>query len=423
MRPGPHPWAENDAYVAGPDIGHGTKTSPLTVHKEDGYYRERKPAPDIINWQLNRSALVQRFAAKLFASNWTLEDSVNAPAGGETLGASCVMTDATSGLVTSLFFYDDMGPGNVVERVGRDGRNFYVPSSSPVAGIPGPAAALDADSDGAGNRIVVCSAPPITDRVFYSAGYGAGAWALSTIAAAPALDWISVGCDRAANEILIGDSGAGGTAAPAVYLSSDGGANFAAVATFPPLAIWEQVFFIGHTNHPAGALGPDDSGNESWLILTTTRALVSADGVTWSNQLHGFSAAATRKCAAYDRVTRRWVAVIGAGGTFYSSDNGATWTAGATLPIYAGTAPQIVCDGYGTLVIGNIGTRIWISTDSGISWTRIEMISSAGYTDVELCAGCAETVEWDEVGDHPTFFTMSYHQPGTLLETFRSLVY
>ena len=101
----------------------------------------------------------------------------------------------------------------------------------------------------------------------------------------------------------------------------------------------------------AGALGPEDLGNPNWLILTNTRALTSADGVAWANQAHGFPGAnpPTKRCAAYSRTARRWVAAgrgAAAGDIYYSNNGGASWVliAGA-LKNASGTTFQVACDG------------------------------------------------------------------------------
>jgi hypothetical protein len=442
MRPGRHPWAENNTYAGGPDAGSNSKTETTTLLRDDGYYRTRRPAPDLLNWQLNRGGLAHQFAAKMLVSNLTQTDNLAFPAGNEILDASCSMVNATTGMTISLFFID-AAPIEVIERFSRDGVNWAVPGSSPVTGgLANAILSIDADSDGTAYRCLAISNAPGTNQIWYNNNFAASPWLLAAVAGV-ARDWLCIGSDRntaggAQPLWMIGDSGTGGTVAPRIYGSAVAAApaNFADVgAGLAAIAVGNQINFVGHTCHPAGALGPDDAGNPSWLALSTAPAgaglaLVSADGATWSQQAHGLGAwQISNKSAAYSRTAGRWVVIDTAGGTWYSDDNGVTWAAGVTLPMIAlfpGTAPQIKCDGYGTFVISDVAANlIWVSTDEGITWTAIELDGiTAAATAMAVEVGFDQNSNWNTPGTHPTFFTVSAATPATpLLETYRTLVY
>jgi hypothetical protein len=430
-------WASLDLYTTPPSVGVATKFEPTATLRNEGFHGNDKVGPGFVNHMLNRLALSQQFMAKMMAGNYSLKDSGNFPAGGEKLGVGVSMQSPTSGMTLSWLFYPSGGAGNIVERATWDGGAYFIPVASPVAAVAGAIAALDAESDGNIYRVCVASGPPLTDQIFYNNDFAATPW-LGAGTGGAAKDWLSVGCDRntagGANPLwLIGDSGAGGTIAPVLYGNAAAAtpAVFANVATFPVLAIGNQIDFIGHTNHPAGALGPNDSGNPSWLVLTTApagagRSLVSADGATWSDQAHGLGAwQINKKSAAYSRTASRWVVVDTNGNTFYSDDNGVTWAAGVTIPLPAAPMvnPQIVCDGYGTFVIGEQTSRMWVSTDDGITWSRLEIPPTTGFTDSELCVAFDEGNDWNTPGDHPTWFAKAYQNTGVLFEAFHSLLY
>jgi len=432
MRPGPHPWATNNLYVGGPDVGSNSKTETIALLREDGYYPERRPAPDLLNWQLNRNFLAHQYASSLFAANWFNQDTNAAflAANDQCVATNCVIDTAT-GLNISAYFADTVVAGNLVEVRGVGGVSWSTVASSPVVALPGAVVIVDSDADDSiagGQRGVVANSAGGTDQVYTANGWGGGAWGASAIVGAPALNFQAIGCDRntpgAANATwLIGDDAGGGNGA--LYVSTNAGANYAAVPGPGWPAVAEPILFIGHTCHPAGALGPDDAGNTSWLIFTTTRVLYSADGATWANNAHpaaGYTPA--KKAAAYSRTAGRWVMPENNGDVHYSDDHGASWTTLATALVgTVGATMQCRCDAYGTFVVMDDVTRVWISTDDGLNWSRIRFNVQTS-TSEELEAGFYSQNDWDTHGQFPTFFTVVSHNDGTTTrECWRSLGY
>jgi hypothetical protein len=371
----------------------------------------------------------------MLVSNWFLTDQ-SAVIAGDFLGASTHVTSSAGTYINCIF---NDAAGNQLEYYGLNGTVWAIPASSPLPAAGVAISTQDLAGDDGLRRVAATYALLGPDLVYQANGFGAGAWgAVVWGGGAPVKYWRAVGCDRntaggASARWLIGDSGSFGAIPPVVWTSTNG-VNFSAVATFPVLAVGEQVRFIDHTCHPAGALGPDDVGNPSWLILTDNRCLVSADGATWSDQAHGFGVLPTdHKTAAYSRSSRRWVAVLGgasAGNVAYSDDNGATWTINVgVLPNVTGASyPSIVCDGYGTFVANDDGQDLWVSTDEGITWTQIMLDGypgvTAGYDRTLLEVGVDASNNWNAPGAHPTFFTFMAHDTAApLFEAFRSLIY
>ena len=436
MRPGPHPFATNDVYAAGPDAGSNTKTETIDLLREDGYYRTRRPSPDLLNWQLNRNYLAHQFAAKMFAANWTeTYPPTAAGAAGDVLLASAHHQTPT-GLGNNVYFYiaDTGGAGASTVITGQNGHNWSQ-AAGPNPGVG--TSTMDADHDDDNDtRVIVfdtAGAPAAADYIYQK--IGVGAWAAATIPAVPALNWRTVGCDRntaggAAALWVVGDDAAGAAGVMYTTTTPAGAPGFVVNASYGVLAINEPFHFIGHSCHPASALGPDDTGNPNWLVLTDTRSVTSADGTNWVNAgLHGLGAAVTTKGAAYSRTAGRWVAPIsaGAGSVRYSDDNGASWTTFAnTLPHCVGNTFQIQCDGYGTFVIMDNGAQLWVSTDDGETWMETD-IKRTLLTDEMLEVGFASTNDWNTHGDYPTYFCIGSADnaagPPPTFEAFRSLVY
>jgi hypothetical protein len=437
-RPGYIPFATNDTYVAGPDIGDDTKTAPLTLHREDGYYRTRRPGPDIFNWELNRLGLVQEMVARLQVLNYNLMDS-NAFA-HTTMDAVCHNRNTTNSDIEVSFFFYSVGAGNVVERRGINGVVWSAPGAVTAAGFAA-TVAMDAEGSNAYHKVVTFDDGIINDTVRYQAG--AGAWATVTfVAGAPALNWRAVGNDRntagGANDLwLIGDAASPGPNS-ALWDSPDG-INFTVVATWPAATVQEPLHGIYHSCHAVDALGPDDAGNPTWLVLSDTYATRSTDGATWTAVAHGLNVGGgsfNARSAAYSRPARRWVVVhpdTQFGTISYSDDNGATWTTNAAqLPgasAAAGVTPHIAGDGYGTFVIsGNNAdmARLWVSTDDGITWTTFEMdltTIAAGAEGIFPIGCIEEDTNVDEPGLHNQFFCVGFFDAGgPLFEAFRSLV-
>lgn len=386
-RPGPAPWAENDVYVGGPDVGSNTKTSPLALHREDGYYRTRRPAPDILNHQLNRLGLLQSEVARMRAKNLVSTDGT-AGAAANTMAGWCY--DQLNDICTFLFHNAAGAALAATESIG--GEIWPAQVAVFPAGV-GVFDTVDGAADDVGNRHVIGDGvgAGLTDIIRASA-HG-GAWG-AVGAGGAGLHWQAIGCDRntaagAQALFLIGDDAnvqVGPAAQPVVYGFGAGPAygvvaGFGAATLPAGVGVGEEVYFIGHTNHPVGALGPDDPGNPSWLVLTTTQSVVSADGAAWTTAAHGFlGAVMAPRVAAYSRTSGRWVVALqgaAAGNIEYSDDNGTNWTlvAGAFNAVTA--FPQIVCDGYGTFVVGEAGiaggadTQFFVSVDEGLTWESV----------------------------------------------------
>jgi hypothetical protein len=433
MKPGTHPWADNDVYAAGPDVGSNTKTETLALHRGDGYARSRRPSPDNLNWQLNRGGVAHKLLSKIQSGNYTLEDSTASPA-ASVLATACWTLNNEGNI--NVFLYD--GVNTISERRGIQGRIWSIPASSPVSAAAGVVTLIDSASDDVNNR-VICASSGVNNQVHYNNSYAGGSWAASAIAVNVSAGWSAIGCDAntagGANALwLIGDDttntnpGAGnGILNSSVNL----GANFAAVGTWPAIA--EPILCIEHSHHAAGALGPDDAGNPTWLILTTTRAVSSADGATWTNSAHGLGIAANKDSLAYSKCERRWVWPIGGADVVYSDDNGVTWvTLNNVLAGSTGVPADmhIQGDGYGTFVIvddSNVSReRFWVSVDDGITWTRGDLTGLIGGTSTEviIAFGGDNTENFDDnniIQNH--FSIMHYDAAGPLFTAVRSLAY
>jgi len=438
MRPGPHPWCTNAVWAAGPDVGSDAKIETTDALREEGYYRQQRPGPDTLNWQMNRGYLAHQFAAKMFAANYTATyPPTGAGLAGDFLLASA-HHEGVAGLGLNVYFYiaDTIGAGASTVITGQNGHNW-----SQAAG-PNPGQAvntMDADHDDDNDtRLIAFDTAGAGAGDFIYHKIGVGAWGASVFGAPPGFDWMTVGCDRntaggAAALWVIGNDPGVGPATPDLYTSTDPSVvGFVVNASFGALVgmAGEAVHSIGHTCHPAGALGPDDVGNPSWLALTDTFAITSADGVTWVNEgAHLLGATITTKGAAYSRTAGRWVAPVsgGAGAVRYSDDNGTSWTTFAnTLPNCVGITFQIQCDGYGTFVIMDNGTQLWVSSDDGESWMETDIKRTlVGQEMLEV--GFTPANNWNTPGDYPTYFCVGVAEPAAgpppEFEAFRSLVY
>ena len=442
MRPGDHPWATNDTFVAGPDIGSDSKTQTLQVHQEDGMYRSRRPAPDVYNWQLNRNFLTNRFLQKMLVTNWSIADSA-ALHNGDTLGASTTISNSAiiAGQHINTFWFD--AGGNQGEALFASGTQWLTPASDPPLAAANAIVSQDVDCDEVEHRVLVAYTPAAgADETQYALTLGGGAWNATTWnPGAPTLDWLSVGCDRntaggGAARWLIGDDGVAGTAPPVIWSSPDG-IDFTAQAIPGTIIAGQRIGFIGHTLHPVGALGPDDAGNPSWFVLTNARSMQSADGATFTdNGNHGLAIATpNRRNAAYSRVTGRWVVpegVASAGDITYSDDLGATWTTivGALRSITAMSNPQIVGDGYGCFVVSDMQQEaLWVSVDDGISWTYLRRgggvhAPTAGWDTLVIDIASDPSNDWDAMGAEITYFAQIFNDDAApLQEAFITLVY
>jgi hypothetical protein len=448
-KPGFHPWAKDDVWTAGPDVGSDTKAAPPDANRDEGYYRQRRPGPDVFNWQINRNSLIQDTLARLQAANYqhvrtdTTDYGTGAPVG--KLMTSCHFGDANlRNTICTLIFYDAAaGAEQILEYGGINGVTWSAPGANPVFAAPGAGVPtfLDADGSDADHRIV-CHDNAV-DRVRYNTG---GAWANITFTAgAPTYYWLSLACDRntaggaSAHWVISAFVAAGASAA--VWSSTDG-INFAAEAGFSTAnGVTPEGTY--HSNHPAGALGPDDVGNPTWLVLGQDSAYRSTDHATWSSAVALGYDCRNNRSAAYSRPARRWVVAhsdTDFGDVSYSDDNGATWTylAGA-LPveaghIAAGVEAHIAGDGYGTFVVTRhtrtavADGKFWISVDEGLTWSLGEFPDDAmaqwgsddGYI-IEPCFQAANDVDGQPLAAGYFIFA-GYNDSVPETRIFRSLL-
>lgn len=281
------------------------------------------------------------------------------------------------------FFWHNAAGSQVHETVTRGGEIW--PAISLVYSGAGTITGLDAAASQQGRRNVVVSG--INDIVRQDLN-GAGWGACTFTGGAPGKNWISIGCDRDATgggyKFLIGDDGAG-PAAPVVWASTNG-TSYTAVGTFPTLTAGYQIAGIFHTQHPVDALGPDDPGNPSWLIIVTNASggvvaiLRSTDGATWTQAAVSWAGTGVfTRAAAYSRLGQRWVvAMQGAalGDVRYSDDNGATWTTVSSAFVPTSSTIQMACDGLGTFIAWAKGatssdSEFFISVDNGETWESV----------------------------------------------------
>lgn len=448
MKPGPHPWATNDTYAAGPDVGSDTKTQPLPVLQEDGYYRGRRPAPDLLNWKLNRSHLTQQSAARMQVASTALIETdstfdLDVAGGGDDLQASCHVGALGT---RQVFIFGRHSAAQIKEYYSYvGGVRWLAPASSPVSVGPyGALVALDADGDNAFRRIVTIDdgTPASNDAVRYNTSIGAATWGSATfLPGPPGLNWRSIGCDRDTAGAgfarwCIGDDAAGGNSA--LWTSADG-VNFSAASGWVGPTVTEPLRGIYHSCHRAGALGTDDAGNSTWLVLSDTYASWSFNGNSWATNVagHGLSVGGSNfgpRSAAYSMTSRRWVAALpgsAAGDIAYSDDNGMTWTtiAGALTGITS-AIPRIASDGYGTFVVINNSpagpAAFWYSVDEGMTWTKGRVPGSALYGsayDGQVVEGAFDcSVDVDETpGSQQFFIIITYEDSGPVTEFYRSL--
>jgi hypothetical protein len=445
-KPGDHPWAKDDVWTAGPDIGVNTKAAPPDANRDEGYYRQRRPGPDVLNWQLNRNALIQQTVARLAGMNYTpqITSTVDYNSVG-ALRAACHFGDAAlrNSLCTLVFYNNLAGADNILEFGGINGVTWTAPGSNPVfaGAIGGNPAFLDADGSDADHRIVLHN--NAVDQVRYNTG---GAWAnITYTAGAPNYFWQAVGCDRntaggATAHWLIGAYTGAGTSA-AIWSSTDGIA-FAVEAGFST-AVGANVDCIQHSLHPAGALGPDDVGNPAWIVISGNNAYRSTDHSTWLGPVALGYNSSTSRAVAYSRPSRRWVVAhsdTDFGDISYSDDNGATWTylAGA-LPVEAGHSvagmeAHIAGDGYGTFIVirhdrnAVADGKFWISVDEGLTWSLGEFLDDTmaqwgtddGYV-IEPCFQVANDVDGTPLAAGYFIFA-GYNDSTPETRIFRSLL-
>ena len=442
-KPGQHPWAKDDVWTAGPDVGLDTKAAPPQDQVDEGYYRGQRVAPDVFNWTVHRNALTFESLARMQASSYTNRLAAYGAA-GDTLHSSCSCYDVTNDFLMSNLIAYDAGANLVEEISGRGGGEWSLPTTVTVApAIASTPTVLDADGSDTYHRIVAFSWAGGNDAVYYAV---AGAWTgvVTWNPGAPGHDWQSVASDRnkaggISTDWCIGGYTGAGTS-PEIWSSADG-VTFAQEAGFSA-GNGESVHGLHHSCHPVGALGPDDTGNPIWLANVSGSIYRSADHVVWTGPVALALNQDNPRSLAYSRTSSRWVVAHSGtdlGDISYSDDNGASWTtlAGA-LSIgaisNANNEAYIACDGYGTfVVIGAVAnafndySHMWVSVDEGITWSRCVppmQYSATTWTNngrtLEYC-GVLEGV--DETPIHSGFFLCA-HYDATLaeLQILKSLI-
>ena len=437
MKPGPHPWAENDTYVGGPTIGSDTKTPTIAQHKEDGAYPEFTPAPGIWNWQMNRIHLAAQSLARMQASSYSEHLALPHDAhGGKMYASAHSFWGASNEIQPSFFFWDDAAGGGADVIKELRGQVVYTPVATGITSAP---TAVDADGDDSSRRIVTVAGGGATDTVRYSTGLGG--WATVTFTAgAPTADWYGVACDRdtAGNGVAHWCIAGWDPVNMALWSSADG-VNFAVEAGFP--AGGSALQGVYHSNHHAGAMGPDDLGNPVWLTNNLVdQVYYSTDHAVWTTggslSLYDLS---SPRAMAYSMPARRWVAAhsgLSFGAISYSDDNGATWTTDTTaLPIIAtmqnaATKAYITGDGYGTFVVtrsaqpSDTGYLIWVSVDNGETWSMVRLVRATAYDLGHVIEGCYyPNVNIGDTPDGGGFFSYAFYRDTTTeIFHYRSMV-
>jgi len=125
-----------------------------------------------------------------------------------------------------------------------------------------------------------------------------------------------------------------------------------------------------------------DPNNAYWLLLGATKAVQSADGLTWTQNSHSLGSTPYNKCLAYSKINTKWGVVLQNGDFAYSTDNGQNWTT-ISNPFGIGAGPytgidrmNLECDGNGIWIFdfeANVPattapTKRWISTDNAVTW-------------------------------------------------------
>jgi len=392
---------------------------PTPAQAAEGYYAQIRPAPQVLNSLLHRNGLAQMAASRMRASSLLLSDGTGANLVGATLDAYAY--DQVNGWHFG-FYMDPAGPPWVLCTYTRGITYWAAPISCNM--LVSAADRLDADGDNTGRIMVLSHLAAGGAQVRHADALGV--WSAPGAGWAAGQQWYAIACDRAtsgaANALwLVGDRPGGAAASLA-------GSNVAP----PGLPTWaaviyggvagEDVMGIWHSLHPAGALGPSDPGNPTWLVVSQNRAWRSGDGAAWNNAAHGLAGTFDRRSAAYSRTTQRWVITLGniAGDVAYSDDNGATWVliAGALANAAGGAAVDLVCDGYGTFIAQD-GNTFWVSSDEGMTW------ECCGYpylplAQVVLGYGSDATLNID---DHPVYPEVCYHlmHSGAVFSPWRSL--
>lgn len=383
-KPGPHPWATNDTFSAGPDIGSDAKTVPLAAHMEDGYYRGRRPAPDILNWQLNRNYLTHLSVARLQAANYQhiVTDTTDYSTG--RLVASSHYTSSSGNYMRTSLYFANGSTSNLQELWSENGADWTAATSDPVLSSLGSNPTIGADGEDSNHRIVTGSWGGGTgyNKVVYHTQHS-GVWTAVTFsggAPANAL-WHDVACDRdtAGNATAHWCITAYVSGSSALLWSSTDGITFSVESGFSTASGWNPTG-IYHSCHPAGALGPGDAGNPIWLVSSGDQVYRSADHVTWTGPVY-IGGATGQRGLAYSKLSRRWVAAHSynnGGDISYSDDNGATWTTISNALPGAASADdhRIAGDGYGTFVVvaeNALTNAMWVSVDEGLTWSMVRV--------------------------------------------------
>lgn len=438
-KPGHHPWADNDTYVSGPDAGSNTKTAPLAAHREDGYYRSRRPGPDILNHQLNRSALMHESVARMQASNYTeiYTDSTDLN-GGRMVASAHGVGASSDAMAAATIFRHSLSTNLVYDSYSHAGTNWTT-GGTVISGVTTATTAADADCDEGSHRVFCLTYAGGTDKAAYSSNPG-GAWSAITFSGgAPGYDWYSVACDRntAGNASAHWCIGGFGSTDGRLWSSADG-VTFSAESGFATGNIVRGVY---HSCHQTGALGPDDSGNPVWLAQNNVGQIYySTDHTTWTTGgVELLGKLQKGRSLAYSKPSRRWVAAqsgVSFGNISYSDDNGASWTTmTGALPILAtmanaSTTARIAGDGYGTFVVIRDdqptveACYAWVSVDEGLTWSMFTIANAITGDDGHLIEGCfyeGGTVDGTDPG-LGFFFYAAYNDGTPETKVYRSMV-
>ena len=388
MRPGIVKYAENDTYAGGPDAGLANKVEPTATYQGDGDYPGYSPGPDLYNFLMHRlgkltqertrsilgsiqhrlSAAVQKYDVRGSASSRYL---VGSPYRRDTV---FFLVDGNTDPAASQAVYEAVTSGHGYFSLNA-ATSYTVAAAGDVISL------LDADGDDhSGEQVVVLTDSGSQNIIGYKSNPSI-AWAMVT-GASVTPDWACVGCDQdwtnasglGALWMIGGQKTGGGT----YYLESSRtpSGGFTALGATPTFTAVPRC--ILHSQHYAGKMLPDDTGNPFWIVLSDVELGISYDGgVTWQTVTHGWapSVSLTNKAVAYSANSRRLVAPVynGASGDIYiSDDNGVTWTKHAGVLPDVGGALSIVSDGFGGFLVwenNTTGYQYFVSGDDGLTWT------------------------------------------------------
>jgi hypothetical protein len=402
---------------------------------------------------MHRFGLLQRFMARMLVGSMVALSDMSVSYGDDGLKASCHGRGYNGRSEVCFFTARASGDAECSMLLPDTSLSSVDTFSTPSSGV-----LMDADHENKGeNSHIVVTLDHAADEVYYTqvpedptSGTFSG---VTFTAGAPGYTWKAVGCDRntaggaSAKWIICTDSSVGGTDTAA--FSSTDGENFDEETGWPGATVTDDVNFVGHTCHPSGALGQDDSGNPYWLAITATHTVLSQDGSTWDEYTHGLSVgggAFNARSAAYSKTSRRWI-VPEAGTAFgniaISEDNGKTWSTTTNalphdLSTLAAMRPCIASNGYGIFIVwlrDQANRKMWVSVDEGETWAGIypndenaSFAESAAQDGRVVEAMFDESLGFGEVSGSSEFLVMAdldsdaLAGPAPDIDVFRSLL-